>query len=990
MKPLILLLLLCGQAFAQDDDLPIVEPPALTAPLPKPWPGEAEGDRVTVELLVALDETGAIEELEVLTSAGEPWDSLALDALQQARFRPARTNEGPVGVAFPFTFVFERPAEAGDGNDASNAAPDAAQGADAPESEPTAEPGDDDIIEGPRILEYIEAPYPPDAEAQGIEAEVRLLVTLDEAGEIEEVELLAPVGDGFDEAALDAVRQMRFSPALTPAGPVGVAFEFIYAFTLTDDPEAEAAPPPVNLTGRLRQMGTRKPVEGATIVLEGADLSTTSDEEGRFELAGAPSGDAKLRVLHPEHVTLTEDVSITEGERTDVDLWLRAMSYRDNEAVGYYERERTEVTRHTLNIEDVKRIPGTFGDPVKVIQTLPGAARSPFGTGLLIIRGSNPEDSAVYVDGIRLPIIFHLTGTTSVLQPDVVEAVDYLPGGYGVQYGRSMGGVVDIRTKERITEDKLVWGTDILDTQLYYQGNVGKKKGTGIVAGARRSYIDAFIPLFTRNLDFSIRPVYWDYQLKLMPTLGDGKNKLNFFLYGTYDSIRVATPPDVAQGSDPATQGDLRTVYQSHRLVASYTHTFSDALSFKFQPSIGVDLLRFGLGQEFGLDSTNLIPQIRAELPWQATDWLEVTPGLDFIGGPYAFNFRSAVSFADLDDPLAERTPVGFDGRGWAFSPDPWLRFSIRPLKDRSRWLITPGVRGNFVTYTFAGGITLGQQLQPSTTMSVDPRLATRFRIYGDDEKSGTLKASSGLYHQPPQPFQSFGIGTSARMLAQRSFNSSIGFEQRISRAFRWDVDVFYRWMDDLVAFNSEFSGAFTQPFTNSGQGRVGGFELILRHDRTGRFFGWISYTFSRSFRRDNEDAPWFPFDFDQPHIFSAQGGVDLPFDIGISLQIQAVSGNPDTRFNAGIYDVDGNFYNAFRIGAGNAERLPPFVQTSFRIDRRWTFRKWQLDTYLDLINAIRGINPEATVYNYDYSQAALVRGLPFIPNLGFEVRFTP
>ena len=53
-------------------------------------------------------------------------------------------------------------------------------------------------------------------------------------------------------------------------------------------------------------------------------------------------------------------------------------------------------------MEEIRRVPGTFGDPVRVIQNLPGAARSPFGTGALVIRGANPEDSAVYVDGIRI------------------------------------------------------------------------------------------------------------------------------------------------------------------------------------------------------------------------------------------------------------------------------------------------------------------------------------------------------------------------------------------------------------------------------------------------------------------------------------------------------------------------------------------------------------------------------------------------------------
>jgi hypothetical protein len=132
----------------------------------------------------------------------------------------------------------------------------------------------------------------------------------------------------------------------------------------------------------------------------------------------------------------------------------------------------------------------------------------------------------------------------------------------------------------------------------------------------------------------------------------------------------------------------------------------------------------------------------------------------------------------------------------------------------------------------------------------------------------------------------------------------------------------------------------------------------------------------------------FYPFDFDQTHIMSAQGGYDLPRDFGVAMQVQFVTGNPTSVFNAGIYDADGDFYNPFRIGGYHGERLPPYFQTSLRFDRLWTFKRWQMDTYVDLINAVRGVNPEFTIYNYDYSEAAYVRGLPFIPNIGLEAKF--
>jgi hypothetical protein len=178
----------------------------------------------------------------------------------------------------------------------------------------------------------------------------------------------------------------------------------------------------------------------------------------------------------------------------------------------------------------------------------------------------------------------------------------------------------------------------------------------------------------------------------------------------------------------------------------------------------------------------------------------------------------------------------------------------------------------------------------------------------------------------------------------------------------------------------------------------------MARHDPVGRLFGWVSYTLSHASRLDPyaceatepEDrllgtgGCWTLFDFDQTHIFSAQAGYDLPFDLGVSLQVQYVTGNPSSEYDTGIYDVDSDTYNPFQVGANNGERLPPYFQTSVRIDKLWTLRKWQLDTYVDLLNAVRGVNPEFTVYNYDYTQSAYVRGLPFIPNVGIEARVFP
>lgn len=871
-----------------------------------------------------------------------------------------------------------------------------------PAEAPPAEGEELPILEMPQIATYVEAAYPPEAEAAGIEGTVLLLVEIDETGAVTHVEVVQPIGNGFDEAALAAAQQMRFTPAMTAEGPVAVAFEFAYGFVLRPEAPAEApteaAPPPVNLEGSIREMGTRRWLEGARVVVIGPeqpeDLVASTDVDGKFQIRGVPPGSWTLRVLNPGHVTLEQPIEVVEGEITSANLWIRAEEYRENEAVGVYRKDEQEVTRRTLTIEEVRRVPGTFGDPVKVIQTLPGAARSPFGTGLLIIRGSNPEDSGVYVDGVRIPLIYHITGTTSVLSPDLIEAVDYLPGGFGVQYGRSMGGVVDIRTKSEFDQDKIVWGTDILDSQIYFEGRLGKNDKHGFAVGARRSYIDAFIPLFTADTGYVIKPRYWDYQVKWVPDLGAGR-KFSTFVYGFNDLLTVSTPEDVAQGSDQDTQGDLFTMYATHRLVVNFEQDLGNGWQLRLTPSLGIDYADLGLGDEFRLKSTNLVPELRAELPWKPSEAVEIVPGVDFIGGWWSFEFASPFRIGDVDDPLDERENVFLDGHGTGWGPDAYIKANLRPLEDRDKLLITPGVRTNLVRFTYKGSVTSDEGAPPYTIGAVDPRLLARWELVDNV----VLKGSTGLYNQPPQPSESIGVGTDVVTTFERSWGSSIGIEHQLSQAVHWDVDLFYKQMDDLIIFDESWTGFGDAVFINEGAGRAWGTEVILRHAKTKRFFGWVSYTYSRSIRCDasaevcDEDGPdqqWYPFDFDQPHIFSAQGGYDLPLDFAVSAQVQYVSGNPDSVYNAGVYDADSDYYNPFRIGEYNDERLPPFFQTSVRIDRLWTFRTWQLATYVDLMNVVRGVNPEFTIYNYDYTDYAYVRGLPFIPNIGIEARFYP
>ncbi len=862
------------------------------------------------------------------------------------------------------------------------------------------------LVKNPELLEYVQAPYPEAAKAEGREGNVLLLIEIDEVGDVSYIEVLESAGTDFDTAATEAAWNFVFSPAEDANGPTPVQIEFAYGFVLDsasvegaveDEQSKEEVSLPINLDGVVLEMGTKRPLSNFRIRIttsEGEVVETQTNELGEYQAAVYPVGTVTVQCAYPEYDTNIREIELTEGERTSYRIWMKNLNYREDELVGVYRKPSADVARRTLTMEEVKRIPGTFGDPVRVIQSLPGAARSPFGSGLLIIRGANPEDSAVYVDGIRIPQIYHIGGLVSILNPDLIDTVDYLPGSYGVNYGRSLGGVVDVKTKQEFPEDnQLYWSTDIIDSGGLVQGRIGN---WGVSAAGRRSYIDVFIPLFTQDAAFTVSPKWYDYQIKVKQ-LDRANGSLSIFAFGYRDKLTAGTNADTAQGSDPDFQGDFGSIASAHRAYLQWKHNFSDDWNMTITPSYGVDVTSVDVGGGVRLTQEQPIFELRAETNWRPNERFSLLVGTDTVVGGFDFEAELPFSFEDVAsfDPLAERNPVAFTGKGYFYTPDFYLQSEIHPLKDPDRWVIYPGLRFN------SGKLWDIDNPDPLfQTQGWDPRISSRLKI----GQQGTLKGGVGLYSQWPQPFEAWRPEGSTELEMEKVLSAEVGIEQQIIPGLNADISVFGKKLYDLIVDNPDATSTDALFYVNEGIGRVYGMEAIIKQDPINNIFGWLSYTLSRSERnnypnRSSELAvdevagspssgDWYLFDLDQTHILTGVLGYQLPKDFGLSSQIQYVTGNPYTPYSGGIYDLDQDFYTGYSTAAYNSERLPDYFAINLRADKKFTFETWQLDAYADFLNVIRGENPEFVVYNYDYTDQRFIRSLPFIPSIGFETEF--
>jgi TonB family protein len=862
---------------------------------------------------------------------------------------------------------------------------------------PAAPPAAPKLTKPPQILKSVEPVYPVEALGEQLSADVTMFVDLDAQGHVTKVEVSKPAGHGFDEAARAAVMQYEFSPAEVDDKPSPIRFEYTLHFVPKVVPEAppdagvaDAAPPPppppppppqlVVARGRLREKGTRNPLKEAEVSVilrpEGAPevpaaLVTVTDEDGRFEIKAEPGVAMRVIVADAGHEPCIRDLAapaVSAQSPADLECLVAKRLGATYETTVRAPPPAQAPTRYTLAKPELQVVPGTFGDPLRVVQNLPGVARTPFGLGLLVIRGAPPIDSGIFVEGHRVPILFHFLGGPSVLTPRLINTIDFYPGNFGVKYGRATAGIVDVGITLDATP-RLHGQADInfIDSSAYIEGPLGKG-WTGSVS-ARRSYFDLLLPLVVPSSTTTAAPVYYDYQVGVHRDLPAGR--LALFAFGSNDSLEVIS-------KNPSTGNlSLDTTTGFHKVFAVWSTT-SHGWVNRLSPSYGYQNLKFGAGQ-VGINQSQHSLVLRDDLSRPLGQHVVWRAGLDFekTFDELFVNIQLAENTRLYGDrpPDIIPTTIPLDTLGMAAYTD-------ATIEPGGGLTITPGVRMDYFRY-------VGQD-----RVTFDPRLVMRWKA----TRTLALKGGVGIYHRMQEPQlldPKYGTPTLPPIWADQY---SVGFINFFTDKLSLDTTFYYvRRHDQAVPA--------TPGFTATGRGRSYGMELILKHEFTERFFGWLAYTLSRAEQSadsvngvgggngmgslqmpGSNTQTWYPTAFDQTHNLNVVGSyVWRAWRFGTRFRL--VTGSPSTPLLEGAYDADKGMY-ACRQGALNSTRQPTFNQLDFRIDRTWTFNAWQLGAYVDIQNIYNAENREFTVPDYRCRDSIPVRGIPFLPILGVKGMF--
>lgn len=252
------------------------------------------------------------------------------------------------------------------------------------------------------------------------------------------------------------------------------------------------------LSGFITDGSNGRPLELVNVVLrtpDGPIRGGTTNADGLYLITGINPGRFELNVSYVGYETYVDTLTFRSAETRTLNIALSPSERALGEVVVATERTgaaRVTAGQQTVRPADIETIPGpdVSGDLVGYLTAQPGIVSTGDRGGQLFIRGGEPSQNLVQVDGIMLYQPFHVLGFYSAFPSDIINRVDVFAGGYGSRYGGKISSVIDVST--RTGNNRRVSGSAAVSpflSSVLVEGPIARDRASLIVS-VRRSNLD--------------------------------------------------------------------------------------------------------------------------------------------------------------------------------------------------------------------------------------------------------------------------------------------------------------------------------------------------------------------------------------------------------------------------------------------------------------------------------------------------------------------
>lgn len=610
---------------------------------------------------------------------------------------------------------------------------------------------------------------------------------------------------------------------------------------------------------------------------------------------------------------------------------------------------RHEIGQTTLSAADVREMPGAFGDPFRAVEALPGVTPVASGIPFFYVRGAPPNDNGYFVDGIRIPLLFHVGIGEGVIHPALLDRVDFYPGAPPAAYGGFAGAIIAGQTRDPAPQPHGEANLRLFDAGGLVETPFADGRGSALVAG-RYGYPGPILGAITS----SVKLDYWDYQARASWRLGD-RDTIGVFAFGSHDYL--GTVPQ--RGGISSNQVVEQIGSDFHRLDLRYDHALPGG-HLRLAGTLGYDL-QGGAGESDGAPPSTVTDRsaaLRLEVDTKVSPSLRVRGGLE--GRIDGYSFEQGMLPPDPNGPPPAPFPA-------SASPPPTDITGAAHLD--LVWRVTPRVE--LVPGLRVGVFESHRDQERTTVPAVDPRLSVRVSITPAVASISTV----GISHQYPalrtgpvpgliMSIPGFPVGDNQ---LQRVVQASQGLELSLPGEVTLTTTGFlslWSGLTDVTAMCLQVMPPTTPPQADPNatppavpfvcpddqpvDGHAYGFELLVRRPLSKRLSGWLSYTLSRSTREAHfatlsggTAGANVVSEFDRTHVLNAI----LAYDLGRRWRL----GGRFVFYTGAPYsDLSGNV----PVPPYNDHRGPPFYRLDVRLEKRWSLGK---DRSIALV--IEGLN---------------------------------
>jgi hypothetical protein len=737
-----------------------------------------------------------------------------------------------------------------------------------------------------------------------------------------------------------------------------------------------------SISGYVRDAATGEGIVGATIFINELKNGVSTNQYGFYSIR-LPSNICNMTISSVGKSPTQQKIFLNENKTISVELFEVTIQLDDvvitSESFDH-NISSPEMSLVRLTSKALKSMPAFMGevDIIKSIQLLPGVSSVGEGSGGFNVRGGNVDQNLILMDEVPIFNSSHLFGFFSTFNPDLVKDVALHKGGIPPQYGGRLSSVLDVKLKEG--NDKSFSGTGgigILSSRLSIEGPIVKNK-TSIIVASRYAYPDLTLKRL-KNLNLrNSSGSFYDLNMKLTHRLTD-KSSLYLSTYYSGDSFRLASDT-LYNWNMLATSLKWNTIVRDKLFISlTGTHsTYDYEVEGKSVPNL--------FNTDFGIANTAL----KLDLTYPINLNHRIDVGGAF--GTYQINpgkltpaSGSSINTTKIQDEASYESSVYVGSESKLterISVLAGLRIShYNNIGKADLFVYDEGLPKAPTSVIDTLKFTKGQSIKKYS--GAEPRFSLKYSL----NKSSSIKVS---YNRTLQYIHLITNTTavspldlwksSSLYLKPESANQiAIGyFKNFLAKGIEASAEAYYKQIDNMVEYK-DGTNIFLNPFLESdllpAQGRNYGIELLLRKN-AGRFTGWMSYAYARSFRivegqtekETINNGKSYPSNFDKPNDLSVVMNYKFTRRLSISANFTYSTGRPIT-YPQSIYIVDG--YAISQFSQRNQGRIPDYhrLDLAFILDETLKKKKkWKGSWTFSIYNAYGRKNPYSVFFKPAYA----------------------